>query len=167
MSNSFEYHIAFDTNTCDVGQFTADIHTALDRVESYNWNIKVCDAKWRQAVQIAANLTDPGNPTILRANIEIQDIDSERSHLESERQIVLRSVDQAIRCLEQQEETANNLAKHFEGVDLELHQDAIIAIDKWNADIVCLQLRRDEVGHTPEIELPDFDQPEDIYSSGD
>lgn len=124
------------------------------------------DAKWRQAIIIAANLTaDPDNPSIPRANIEVQDIDQERSILESERQVVLHSVDQAIHCLEEQAEMTQNLAKQFEGVNPELHQDAIIAIEKWNADIVYLQLRRDEVGYTPELELSDADQGQS--SSGD
>lgn len=150
MSAPFDYQIVFDATTCDVGKFTADIHTALDEVEHYNWSIKVCEAKWRQAIQIAANLdADPYNPTRVRANHDVQDIDQERSKLETARQIVLRSVDQAIRCLEQQLEIANNMAIQFEGVNHELHQDALIAIAKWKADIAHLQARRDAAGHTP------------------
>lgn len=148
MSAPFDYPIVFDTKTCDVGKFTADINTALDRVESYNWRLKVCEAQWRQGIQIAASLTDPHNPTFVRANIDVHEIDRERSNLESERQTVLRSVDQAIRCLEQQEEIGNNLAAQFQGVNHELHQDALIAVAKWSADIAFLKLRRDVVGHT-------------------
>lgn len=124
---------------------------ALDTVESYNWNIKVSEAKWRQAIQIAANLdSDPGNPTIPRANIEALELGRERSKLESERQIVLRSVDQAICCLEKQKETTNNLAERFTGVNRELHQDALIALAKYKADIAYFQLRRSVVGHSPQ-----------------
>lgn len=165
MSAPFRYQIIFDTTTCDVGKFTADINTALDTVESYNWNIKVSEAKWRQALQIAANLdNDPGNPTTPRANIEAHELGRERSNLESERQIVLRSIDQAIRCLEQQEETTNNLAAGFAGVDCELHQDALTALAKYKADIAYLQLRRSVVGHTPQTSGLGQDQ---SSSSGD
>ncbi|KAI7779084.1 hypothetical protein LA080_001338 [Diaporthe eres] len=146
MSAPFNYPIVFDTTTCDVAKFTADINTALDRVEGYNWELKVVEAKWRQAIQIAANLTDPHDPSFLRANMDVQELDRERSQFERERQTVLRSVDEAIRCLEQQEEIANNLAAQFEGVNQELHQDALTAIAKWNTDIAYLQLRRDMVG---------------------
>lgn len=148
MSAPFNYPIIFDTTTCDVGKFTVDINTALDRVEGYNWDLKVVEAKWRQAIQIAANLTDPHDPTFLRANMDVQETDRERSTLESERQMVLRSVDEAIRCLEQQEEIGKNLAAQYEGVSHELHQDALIAVAKWNADIAYLQLRREMVGQT-------------------
>lgn len=165
MSAPFQYPIVFDTTTCDVGKFTAEIKIALDTVENYNWNIKVCEAKWRQAIQIAANLDkDPGNPTIPRANIEALELDRERSQLESERQIVLRSVDQAICCLEQQEKTTDSLAARFAGVDRELHQDALIALAKYKADIAYFQLRRSVVGHTPQASGFGQDQ---SSSSGD
>lgn len=167
MSAPFSYPIVFDTTTCDVGKFTVDINTALDKVESYNWKLKVCEAKWRQGIQIAANVTDPYNPTFVRANIDVQEIDRERSDLESERQIVLRSVDQAISCLEQQEEIGINLAAQFQDVNHELHQDALIAIAKWNADITYLKLRRDVVGHT--AQSPGFGQGQsssDDHTSG-
>lgn len=158
MSAPFRYQIIFDTTTCDVGKFTADINAALDTVESYNWNIKVCEAKWRQAIQIAANLDkDPGNPTIPRANIEAIELGRERSNLESERQIVLRSIDQAIGCLEQQEETTKNLVEQFAGVNHELHQDAQLALAKYKADIADFQLRRSVVGHTPQASGSDQD----------
>lgn len=166
MSAPFRYQIIiFDTTTCDVGKFTADINTALDTVESYNWNIKVCEAKWRQAIQIAANLDkDPGNPTIPRANIEAHELGRERSNLESERQIVLRSIDQAIHYLEQQEQTTKSLAEGFAGEHCELHQDALIALAKYNADIAYFKLRRSVVGHTPQASGLGQDQ---SSSSGD
>ena len=148
MSTPFYYHILYDTTTNDVVKFTADIDTALDKVESYNFNIKVCDAKWKQATQIAANLTGTANPTIPRANIDMQDIAIERSKLENERQIVLSSVDQAIRCLAEQREIGNKLAAQFESEAHELHQDALIVVAKWDTEITYLQLRREVVGHT-------------------
>lgn len=147
MSTTFYYHIEYDSTTNDVGKFTADIDTALNHVESYNFNIKVCDAKWKQATIIAANLTEPDNPAIPRVNMEIQDITLERSRLENERQMVLRSVDQAICCLSEQREVGSKLAAQFEGENQELQQDALIAVAKWDADINYLQLRRELVGH--------------------
>lgn len=148
MSAPLNYPIVFDTTTCDVGKFTADINTALDKVEGYNWELKVLEAKWRQAIQIAANLTDPHDPSFVRANMDVHELDRERSQFEMERQAVLRSVDEAIRCLEQQKGIAKNLAAQYENVNQELHQDALIAIAKWSADIAYLQLRRDVVGQT-------------------
>ncbi|KAK2615524.1 hypothetical protein N8I77_002271 [Diaporthe amygdali] len=136
--------IIFNETTNDVGQFTADIDSALDKVESYNFSIKVSLAKKKQASQIAENLANQDYPAENRFTIEVKSLDREIYKLENERQLVLARVDQAIRCLEMQRETANNLAGQVEG---EGQENALIAVEKWDADIAYLQLRREVLGH--------------------
>ncbi|KAJ0119022.1 hypothetical protein J7T55_013257 [Diaporthe amygdali] len=137
--------IIFNETTNDVGQFTADIDSALDKVESYNFSIKVSLAKKKQASQIAENLANQDYPAENRFTIEVKSLDRGIYNLENERQLVLARVDQAIRCLEMQRETANNLAGQVEG---EEQENALIAVGKWDADIVYLQLRREVLGHS-------------------
>lgn len=167
MSDQLAHHITFDEETCDVGKFTAEIYAALDLVEFYNWNLKIATVVYKQAVQIAANLTDPSNPQFVRVNINVQDKDRERSRLEHERQVVLNSVDEAIRCLEEQRQTTVDLAARLEGADEELHQHVLLAVTQWDFDIASLKLRRAVVDHTERTsgfeQIQDQDQP----SNGD
>lgn len=167
MPEQFAYHITFDKETCDVGKFTAAIDAAFDVVERYNWNLKIANAVYKQAVQIAANLTDASNPDFVRANINVQDKDRERSQLEHERHVVLNSVDQAIRCLEEQRQTTVDLAARLEGANDELHQHALLAVVQWDFDIASLKLRRAVVDHTARTSGFEQDQDQDQPSTGD
>jgi hypothetical protein len=160
MATPFDYRVVFDQTINNVERSTAEIKTALDKVESYNLNIKICDVKRRQVSQIAANMTDAidftstealndiGNATKL--SFKIEEIVSERCKLERERQAVLDSVIQAIRSLEHHRDIADNLATQVSGEDhwYDLYQDALIAVARWNADIASLQARRDLVGQS-------------------
>lgn len=167
MPDQFAYQIAFNEETCDVGKFTADIYAALNLVEHYNWKLKIANVVYTQAVQIAANLADASNPNFVRANINVQDKDRERSQLEHERQVVLNSVDQAIRCLEEQRQTTVDLAARLEGVDDELHQHALLAVVQWDTDIASLKLRRAGVDNTVRTSGLEQSQDQDQSSNGD
>src|SRR4051812_3331191 len=101
MATPFDYRVVLHQTINNMGRSTAEIKTALDKVESYNLNIKICDVKRTQVSQIAANMTDAidftstealndiGNATKL--SFKIEEIVSERCKLERERQAVLDS----------------------------------------------------------------------------
>lgn len=138
MSDSFQYTIVFDEKTNDVGRFTADIDTALNNVLSYNWSIKILMAKRKQSNQIVINLAAT-NLASFRLNNEINTLDGEISKLENERRVILSSVDQAISCLQTQRKSTDDLERQIEVGDHDLR----MAVEKWDADIQYLQLKRD------------------------
>ncbi|KAL1852759.1 hypothetical protein Daus18300_012090 [Diaporthe australafricana] len=140
MSVSFQYPIVFDERTSDVGQFTADIDTALNNVLSYNWSIKILVAKRKQTNQIVTtcNLADTNWDT-LRLNSEIRCLDGEISKLKNEQQVILNSMEEAIGRLQAQRKLVDDCERQIEGGDHGLR----MAVEKWDADIEYLQLKRD------------------------
>lgn len=152
MSAPVNYQTVLKNTAINMERLTAEIKTALDKVESCNLLIKVCEVKEKQLTQIAANLTDSVNFSSTEAvndigratkvSFEIEDIASERCKLENERQIALNSMNEALRYMEGQKHIADNLATQQEG---EHHWHTLIPVARWKVDIADLKSRRDVV----------------------